>query len=243
MDGEQAASQATATAAQASAAAEQAAGAPAQASGTTGQATGTPAGQAPAGQRAAAQQPPARRWAGRLGLTRRPGRIAWAAAAVALAVIAVVSVTGGRSPRSAPPAAKNFTLADLGHPGHVVSLAQFAGRPLIVNFFASWCPPCKRETPLLAKFYSGSKGSVVVIGVDANDEAGPAQQFLRRAGVTYPIAFDPLPASVTTSYGVYGLPQTFFLDSKHRIVKHVFGALTLSQLHSGVALMDSKDLR
>ncbi len=158
-------------------------------------------------------------------------------------MIAVVSVTGGGSPRPAPPAAKNFALADLGHPGHVVSLAQFAGRPLIVNFFASWCPPCKRETPLLAKFYSGAKGSVVVIGVDANDEAGPAEQFLRRAGVTYPIAFDPLPASVTTSYGVYGLPQTFFLNGKHRIVKHVFGALTLSQLHSGVALMDSKDPR
>lgn len=208
---------------------------------TAGQATATAA--TAASQTAAAQRPPARRWAARLGITSRSGQIAWAAAAVALAVIAVVSVTGGGSPRPAPPAAKNFTLAELGHPGHVVSLAGFAGRPLIVNFFASWCPPCKRETPLLAKFYSGSRGSVVVIGVDANDEAGPAEQFLRRAGVTYPIGFDPLPASVTTSYGVYGLPQTFFLNGKHRIVKHVFGALTLSQLHNGVALMDSKDHR
>ena len=222
MDGEQTAGQATATAATAA----------------TDATAATAASQA-----AAAQRPPARRWAARLGITSRPGRIAWAAAAVVLAVIAVVSVPSGGSPRPAAPAARNFTLAELGHPGHVVSLAGFAGRPLIVNFFASWCPPCKRETPLLAKFYSGSKGSVVVIGVDANDEAGPAQQFLRRAGVTYPIAFDPLPASVTTSYGVYGLPQTFFLNSKHRVVKHVFGALTLSQLHNGVALMDSKDLR
>ena len=49
------------------------------------------------------------------------------------------------------------------------------------------------------------------------------------SGVTYPIGFDPLPASTTTSYGVYGLPQTFFLNGKHRIVKHVFGALTLSR--------------
>lgn len=241
MDGEQTAGQATATAAQASAATEQATGTPAPATGTP--ASQTPASQTPASQTAAAQQPPARSWTARLGITSRSGRIAWAAAVVVLAVIAVVSVTGGGSPRPAAPAARNFTLAELGHPGHVVSLAGFAGRPLIVNFFASWCPPCKRETPLLAKFYSGSKGSVVVIGVDANDEAGPAQQFLRRAGVTYPIAFDPLPASVTTSYGVYGLPQTFFLNSKHRIVKHVFGALTLNQLHSGVALMDSKDLR
>ncbi len=193
-----------------------------------------------AAQQAAAQQPPGRRWAGRLGLTGRSGRIAWAAAAIALAVIAVVSVTGGRSSRPAPPAAKNFTLAELGRPGHVVSLAGFAGRPLIVNFFASWCPPCRRETPLLARFYSGSKGSVVVIGVDANDEAGrravppPVRRYLSDR-------LRPAPGVVTTSYGVYGLPQTFFLNSKHRIVKHVFGALTLSQLHSGVALMDSKD--
>ncbi len=180
------------------------------------------------------------RWAARLGTGRRSGRIAWAAAAVALAVIAVISVTGGRGtiPHPVRPAAKNFALRQLGHPGHMVSLAAFAGRPLIVNFFASWCPPCKRETPLLAKFYENARGSVVIIGVDANDEAGAAQQFLQRAGVTYPIGFDPLPASTTTSYGVYGLPQTFFLDGRHRVVKHVFGALTPSDLHAGVALMD-----
>jgi thiol-disulfide isomerase/thioredoxin len=200
-------------------------------------------GETPASQRAAGRPPAAGRWAARLGATSWPGRIAWAAAAVVLAVIAVVSVTGGGTPRPAPPAAKNFTLAELGHRGQVVSLAGFAGRPLIVNFFASWCPPCKRETPLLAKFYRDAKGSVMVIGVDANDEAGPAEQFLRRAGVSYPIGFDPLPASVTTSYGVYGLPQTFFVNSKHRIVKHVFGALTLNQLHTGVALMGGQDLR
>jgi thiol-disulfide isomerase/thioredoxin len=182
----------------------------------------------------------ARQWAARLGADSRSGRIAWAAAAVVLAVIAVVSATGGRGTArpGQPAAAKNFSLGQLGHPGHVVSLAAFAGRPLIVNFFASWCPPCKRETPLLAKFYKNARGSVVIIGVDANDEAGPAQQFLQRAGVTYPIGFDPLPASTTTSYGVYGLPQTFFLDARHRVVKHVFGALTLTELHAGVALMD-----
>ncbi len=169
--------------------------------------------------------------------------MAWTAAAVALAVIIVVSVAGGRaetSPRPSLPAARPFALKELGHPGQVVSLAAFAGLPLIVNFFASWCPPCKRETPLLARFYRDAKGSVVIIGVDANDEAGPAEQFLSKAGVTYPIGFDPLPALTTTSYGVYGLPQTFFLNNEHRIVKHVFGALTLNDLHSGVTLMDRK---
>jgi thiol-disulfide isomerase/thioredoxin len=234
MDGEPAASQATAAPAHEPAGGQiPEAGSPA--AGRRAPAAGSPAG----------GQPPARRWVARLGGASRTGRIAWAAAAVVLAAIVAISVAGGRGGTSHPslPAAKPFALKELGHPGQVVSLAAFAGRPLIVNFFASWCPPCKRETPLLAKFYSGAKGSIVVIGVDANDEAGPAEQFLRKAGVTYPIGSDPLPASTTTSYGVYGLPQTFFLDSKHRIVKRVFGALTLNQLHSGVALMDSKDLR
>jgi thiol-disulfide isomerase/thioredoxin len=231
MDGASAASQATAAPAQSPAASQ----APE---------AGSPAAQAPAGSPAvspAAGQPPARRWIARLGGASRSGRIAWAAAAVVLAVIVAVSVAGGGTSPPSLPAAKNFALKELGHPGQVVSLAAFAGRPLIVNFFASWCPPCKRETPLLARFYQDAKGSVVVIGVDANDEAGPAEQFLGKAGVTYPIGFDPLPASTTTSYGVYGLPQTFFLNSKHRIVKHVFGALTLNELHSGVTLMDRKD--
>lgn len=229
MDGAPAASQATAAPAQSPAASQApAAGSPAAGS------------QAPAGSPAAGR-PPARPWIARLGGASRSGRIAWAAAGVALAVIVAVSVAGGGTSRPSLPAAKNFALQELGHPGQVVSLAAFAGRPLIVNFFASWCPPCKRETPLLAGFYKDAKGSVVVIGVDANDEAGPAEQFLRKAGVTYPIGFDPLPASTTTSYGVYGLPQTFFLNSKHRIVKHVFGALTLNELHSGVTLMDRKD--
>jgi thiol-disulfide isomerase/thioredoxin len=239
MDGAPAASQATAAPAQSSAASQTPeAGSPA--AGNQAPEPGSRAAQAPAGS-AAAGPPPARRWIARLGGASRSGRIAWAAAAVVLAVIVAVSVAGGGTSRPSLPAAKNFALKELGHPGQVVSLAAFAGRPLIVNFFASWCPPCKRETPLLASFYKDANGGVVVIGVDANDEAGPAEQFLRKAGVTYPIGFDPLPASTTTSYGVYGLPQTFFLNSKHRIVKHVFGALTLNELHSGVTLMDRKD--
>jgi thiol-disulfide isomerase/thioredoxin len=183
-----------------------------------------------------------RSWARRLGRASRRSKIACAVFLAGAAVITVVSVTlsGSAASHQPPVAARSFTLRALGHPGGQISLADWAGKPVIVNFFASWCTPCKRETPLLARFYRQAKGSVQIIGIDANDSAGAAQKFLHKSGVTYPVAFDPYPASVTTSYGVYGLPQTFFLNARHQIVKHVLGALTMKQISAGLTLMDGK---
>jgi cytochrome c biogenesis protein CcmG/thiol:disulfide interchange protein DsbE len=163
-----------------------------------------------------------------------------AAAALLVAAIAIVSLAGngaGAAPRT-PPAARNFALRELGHPGRKVALAAYAGRPVIVNFFASWCTPCKLETPTLARFYRESGGRTAIIGVDSNDETGPALRFVHAAGVRYPVGVDPLPAATTISYGVLALPQTFFLNAQHRIVKRVFGAVTMKELSEGVILMN-----
>jgi cytochrome c biogenesis protein CcmG, thiol:disulfide interchange protein DsbE len=156
---------------------------------------------------------------------------------VAVVIIAVTGAAAGKPKPAAAPLAKNFTLTELGDPGHTVSLTQYAGRPVIINFFASWCTNCKTETPLIASFYKRMAGKVLVIGIDSNDKASYALQFMHKSGVSYPVGFDPYP-SVTDSYGVYAIPQTFFLDAQHRIVKHVAGAVTLKDLTQGVALMD-----
>ena len=129
-------------------------------------------------------------------------------------------------------------MPELGHASTTVSLAAYAGRPVIVNFFASWCAPCRRETPMLAHFYASQHGRVVVLGIDANDETAAALRFTAKAGVGYPVGSDPFPSPVTTSYGVYALPQTFFLNAQHRIVFKVMGAVTSSKLAQGVALMN-----
>jgi cytochrome c biogenesis protein CcmG, thiol:disulfide interchange protein DsbE len=161
-------------------------------------------------------------------------------AAVALTVVGVL--TGSGAPASPGLGqAKNFDLSVLGHPSQHLSLRSMAGHPLIVNFFASWCPPCQRETPLIARFYRARQGQVSVVGIDVNDSTSAALSFVHKSGVTYPVAVDPMPMKTATAYGLPGLPATFFLNAQHRIVKRVFGAVTEAELTSGASLMTQRD--
>jgi hypothetical protein len=79
----------------------------------------------------------------------------------------------------------------------------------------------------------------VIIGVDADDSAPDARSFLAAYGVGYPVGFETTPA-VANAYGVSGpgIPETFFLDGRHRIVKRILGGVTMKELTAGVALMD-----
>ena len=153
-----------------------------------------------------------------------------------LTAIGVVGSASGQPARPAVVAAPAFSLPLLGDDsGPQVALSKYRGQPLIVNFFASWCEPCKTETPLLAKFYRGEQGKVALVGLDENDSVGNATSFTRADGVSYPVGWDPHFA-VATAYGVIALPQTFFLNAKHQIVDRIFGAVTLASLHKGIAL-------
>jgi thiol-disulfide isomerase/thioredoxin len=152
-----------------------------------------------------------------------------------LAGIALIGQSSGAATSPAKAAAPAFSLPVLGQSGHNVSLAGYSGRPLIVNFFASWCEPCKKETPLLAAFYRTERGKVAIVGLDENDVLGNATSFTRADGVSYPVGWDPH-AVAASAYGVNALPQTFFLDAKHRIVDRVFGAVTQASLRKGIAL-------
>ncbi|MGH3124653.1 MAG: TlpA family protein disulfide reductase, partial [Streptosporangiaceae bacterium] len=142
-----------------------------------------------------------------------------------------------------PPRAEAFTLSELGHPGQHISLAQYAGHPLILNFFASWCEPCQRETPLIARFYRSHRHSVIIVGIDVNDSTSAGLAFARKMGVAYPVASDPAPMAMALNYGVSALPQTFFLNAQHRIVKRVIRAVTLTDLQSGAAIMTKQSAR
>src|SRR6266851_5655940 len=108
-----------------------------------------------------------------------------------LTAIALAGSASGQPAQPADPAAPAFSLPILGHSGQQVSISGYAGQPLIVNFFASWCEPCKKETPLLATFYRAEKGKVALVELDENDVIGNATSFTRADGVSYPVGWDP----------------------------------------------------
>jgi cytochrome c biogenesis protein CcmG, thiol:disulfide interchange protein DsbE len=128
--------------------------------------------------------------------------------------------------------APNFVLSRLDRPGRL-QLASFRGKAVVLNFWASWCYPCKKEAPALERAWRGGDGRVVVLGVDVNDLSGDARKFMREHGVTYPIVHDNKNAT-SPKYGLTGLPETFFLDPRGRVVAHVAGQVTASQLRSGI---------
>jgi thiol-disulfide isomerase/thioredoxin len=169
----------------------------------------------------------------------RPAIIIAAAACAALvaAIIAVDSTSHQTRAAAKPPLAPAFTLPSLRDPSQQVSLDAYRGQPVILNFFASWCAPCKKETPLLASFYRSSH-NVVIIGVDADDSASSARQFVTAEGITYPVAFETTPA-LTNAYDVseIGIPETFFLNSGHHIVKRILGDVTMKELTEDTAMI------
>ena len=172
------------------------------------------------------------------GLARRHKVITGITSLFVVAIIAVSLATSSSSAAPNYPAAHGFTLPELGKTGQQVSLSQYQGKPVIINFWASWCEPCQQETPLLASWYKQQDGHVNLIGLDENDTTAAALKFAKAKGVTYPIGFDPQ-VTVALDYNVDGLPQTFFLNAQHRIVDHVLGAVTKAELAKGLSLMNS----
>jgi thiol-disulfide isomerase/thioredoxin/anti-sigma regulatory factor (Ser/Thr protein kinase) len=184
----------------------------------------------------------------RLGRVRRrlrPAVVAGAAVcALVLASVIAIDSASHRGGPTAAPAAPAFALPSLRDPAQLVSLAAYHGHPVIVNFFASWCGPCQRETPTLASFYRTADGKTMIIGVDADDSASAARHFVTDERVGYPIGFESTPG-VADAYGVSaaGIPETFFLNASHHIVKRVLGDVTTAELAADTALMDGQHAR
>jgi cytochrome c biogenesis protein CcmG/thiol:disulfide interchange protein DsbE len=119
-----------------------------------------------------------------------------------------------------------------------VSLAAFRGTPVIVNFFASWCPDCRAELDAMATVARSSAGRVAVVGVDSNESSNTAAiKLLTAAHATYPVGLDPS-AKVATQYLVNALPVSYFVNADGHVVGAALGPQTVASLHRWVARLE-----
>jgi cytochrome c biogenesis protein CcmG/thiol:disulfide interchange protein DsbE len=134
-----------------------------------------------------------------------------------------------------------FTLDRLDTEGGRLALADLRGKAVVVNFWASWCIPCRDEAPVLQKTYERYRDrGLVVLGVDVNDFKEDARRFMKRYGITYPVAYDGK-GSTVGKWGVRGFPETFFVDRSGTLVgERIEGAVDIERnretFERGIAL-------
>jgi cytochrome c biogenesis protein CcmG/thiol:disulfide interchange protein DsbE len=155
--------------------------------------------------------------------------------AAAFVLLAAVLATGCARERSvAGKPAPTFTLPDVREGRPQVDLAALEGTPVVLNFFAAWCAPCRKEMPLLAAEATRLGDEVAFVGVDVQDSRSRATDLLAETGVEYPAAYDPR-ATVAAGYKVYArLPATFFIDARGRIVDQALGEINRDRLRAGL---------
>jgi cytochrome c biogenesis protein CcmG/thiol:disulfide interchange protein DsbE len=127
-----------------------------------------------------------------------------------------------------------FSLPRLDTSGDL-SLASLKGKAVVLNFWASWCAPCRDEAPALERAWDAyRKRGVVIVGVDQEDLTTDARTFARKYGMTYPLVHDG-PGRLEGTYGLTGRPETFFINRNGKLVgPHVIGRVSENQLAEGI---------
>jgi cytochrome c biogenesis protein CcmG/thiol:disulfide interchange protein DsbE len=114
-----------------------------------------------------------------------------------------------------------------------VTVESLRGKPAVVNFWASWCEPCRKEAPHLQRFYERNRDRVGVVGVSYTDNQPGARRFIRRYRWTFPNLSDP-DGLAGAEYDLVGLPVTVVLDSDGQIAKRLSGPQTEAKLDAAV---------
>jgi cytochrome c biogenesis protein CcmG/thiol:disulfide interchange protein DsbE len=147
-------------------------------------------------------------------------------------LIALEVATGGggddESSRRAAPALPKDSLVP-----PAVTLAALRDKPVVVNFWASWCDPCREEADHLRRFADRARGRAALVGVSWTDTRAGARKFIREYGWRFPNFFDP-DGTVGNRYGLSGLPTTFVLDGEGRIARILRGPQTEAKLEDAV---------
>jgi cytochrome c biogenesis protein CcmG/thiol:disulfide interchange protein DsbE len=159
--------------------------------------------------------------------------IALAAGAVAAGLLAAPGAEVGA--RGSPPAERRLAPELEGQwlVPPPARLADLRGTPVVINFWASWCVPCRKEAPELARFDRELRGRAQLVGVDFQDAKQDALAFVREFGWRFPNVRDPQ-GKLAARYGLTGLPTTYVIDRQGRIARALTGAQTYGKLRRAV---------
>src|SRR3989338_233281 len=123
--------------------------------------------------------------------------------------------------------------------GKKAKLSDYRGKKVILNFWASWCPPCREEMPEFQRIYSENRDKLVVVGVNLQESRENAEAFIEKLSITFPILLDPN-SQVKDMYNVFTQPVTYFIDESGKIVDKKFGSLTSEEINEKIAKMNVK---
>ena len=149
------------------------------------------------------------------------------------ALLIGLTACGSHGASSKASTAPSFRLREVRDPARTVSLSDFKGKPVLINFFGAWCVPCRAELPLLQETHQRQGAKIGFVGIDTTDSRSEAVDLLTATHVTYPAAYDPQ-GSLKATYGVRAMPTTVFVRADGTIADRVAGKLTGDTLARGL---------
>ena len=129
--------------------------------------------------------------------------------------------------------APDFTVCDAD--GNAVKLSDYFGKPIVLNFWASWCPPCKSEMPHFEEaFLSNPDVQFLMVNMTSGDDMDDAKNYIAEQGYTFPVLFDTT-GEAGYVYGASSLPMTIFIDANGTLITYAIGALSAENLALGIS--------